>query len=487
MAGKGELLVLENFIGGKFLPCNSYIDSHEPSTGEVYCKVPNSGKDEIEAAVVAAREAFPAWSSRSPQERSLVLNRLADVLEQSLEELAQAESKDQGKTLTLARTVDIPRSVVNFRFFASSILHHVSECTQMSHLDCMHYTVRTPVGIAGLISPWNLPLYLLTWKIAPAIAAGNTVIAKPSELTSVTAWMFCKLLDKAGVPAGVINIVFGTGPRAGEALVSHPEVPLISFTGSQPTAERITQLSAPHCKKLSLELGGKNPAIIFEDANLEDCIPATVRSSFTNQGEICLCTSRVFVQRSIYSDFLKRFVEAARKWKVGIPSDPSANMGALISKAHLEKVRSYVRKAHAEGAQILCGEGVDQLTLPLRNQTGYFMLPTVITDIKDESCCMTEEIFGPVTCVVPFDGEEEVITRANSVKYGLAATVWSRDVGRVHRVARKLQAGLVWTNCWLIRELNLPFGGMKSSGIGREGAKDSYDFFTEIKTITVKH
>ncbi|XP_017730963.1 PREDICTED: aldehyde dehydrogenase family 8 member A1 isoform X2 [Rhinopithecus bieti] len=283
MAGTKALLMLENFIDGKFLPCSSYIDSYDPSTGEVYCRVPNSGKDEIEAAVKAAREAFPGWSSHSPQERSRVLNQVADLLEQSLEEFAQAESKDQGKTLALARTMDIPRSVQNFRFFASSILHHTSECTQMDHLGCMHYTVRTPVGVAGLISPWNLPLYLLTWKIAPAMAAGNTVVAKPSELTSVTAWMLCTLLDKAGVPPGVVNIVFGTGPRVGEALVSHPEVPLISFTGSQPTAERITQLSAPHCKKLSLELGGKNPAIIFEDANLDECIPATVRSSFANQ------------------------------------------------------------------------------------------------------------------------------------------------------------------------------------------------------------
>ncbi|XP_027407421.1 aldehyde dehydrogenase family 8 member A1 isoform X3 [Bos indicus x Bos taurus] len=436
MAGRGGLLMLENFIGGKFLPCSSYLDSYDPSTGEVYCHVPNSGKEEVEAAVEAARAAFPGWSSRSPQERSQVLQRLADLLEQSLEELAQAESKDQGergKTITLARTMDIPRAVHNFRFFASSILHHTSECTQMDHLGCLHYTVRAPVGIAALISPWNLPLYLLTWKIAPAIAAGNTVIAKPSELTSVTAWMMCRLLEKAGVPPGVVNIVFGTGPRVGEALVSHPEVPLISFTGSQPTAERIMQLSAPHCKKLSLELGGKNPAVIFEDANLAECIPTTVRSSFANQ------------------------------------------------------VRSYIKKARMEGAQILCGEGVDKLNLPPRNQAGYFMLPTVITDVKDESCCMKEEIFGPVTCVVPFDSEEEVIQRANNVKYGLAATVWSGNVGRVHRVAKKLQSGLVWTNCWLIRELNLPFGGMKSSGVGREGAKDSYEFFTEVKTITVKH
>nr|XP_044610814.1 2-aminomuconic semialdehyde dehydrogenase isoform X2 [Equus asinus] len=340
MAGTRALLMLENFVDGKFLPCDSYLDSYDPSTGEVYCRVPDSGKAEVAAAVAAARAAFPGWSARSPQERSQVLLRLADLLEQSLEEFAVAESRDQGKTITLARTLDIPRSVQNFRFFASSILHHTSECTQMDHAGCLHYTVREPVGIAGLISPWNLPLYLLTWKIAPAIAAGNTVIAKPSELTSVTAWMLCQLLQKAGVPPGVVNIVFGTGPRVGEALVSHPEVPVISFTGSQPTAERITQLSAPHCKKLSLELGGKNPAIIFEDANLEECVPTTVRSSFANQGEICLCTSRIFVQKSIYSEFLKKFVEATRMWKVGSPTDPSASMGALISKAHLEKGRA---------------------------------------------------------------------------------------------------------------------------------------------------
>ncbi|XP_059256751.1 2-aminomuconic semialdehyde dehydrogenase isoform X6 [Mustela nigripes] len=466
MAGTKALLTLENFINGKFVPCNSYLDSYDPSTGEVYCRVPNSGKEEIEAAVEAARAAFPGWSARSPQERSQVLHRLADLLEQSLEELAQAESRDQGDEVSGWRG---PR----FRLRELGYVYH--------------HVFSIPGEAAGLISPWNLPLYLLTWKVAPAIAAGNTVIAKPSELTSVTAWMMCKLLEKAGVPPGVVNIVFGTGPRVGEALVSHPEVPLISFTGSQPTAERITQLSAPHCKKLSLELGGKNPAIIFEDANLEECIPTTVRSSFANQGEICLCTSRIFVQKSIYSEFLEKFVQATRMWKVGIPSDPSASMGALISKAHLEKVRSYIKRARLEGAQILCGEGVDTLSLPPRNCAGYFMLPTVITDIKDESCCMKEEIFGPVTCVVPFESEDEVIQRANSVKYGLAATVWSSNVGRIHRVAKKLQSGLVWTNCWLIRELNLPFGGMKSSGVGREGAKDSYEFFTEVKTITIKH
>ncbi|XP_008944977.1 PREDICTED: aldehyde dehydrogenase family 8 member A1 isoform X2 [Merops nubicus] len=437
MAHSKALLVLENFIGGKFVPCSSYIDSYNPSTGDVYCKVPDSGKEEVEAAVKAAKAAFPIWSSKSPLERSQILNKLADLIEHDLEAFAQAESKDQGKTITFARTVDIPRAVYNFRFFASSILHHTTECTEMATVGCVHYTSRTPVGV--------------------------------------------------GVPHGVVNVVFGSGSKAGEALVCHPEVPLLSFTGSTLTAQRITEKSAPHCKRLSLELGGKNPAIIFDDADLTQCIPTTLRSSFANQGEICLCTSRIFVQRGIYNEFLKRFVAEAKKWKVGNPLDPTVDVGALISKEHLEKVKSYVKKAQAEGARVLCGEGVDSLALPAGNQKGYFMLPTVITEVKDDSCCMQEEIFGPVTCVVAFDTEEEVIERANSVKYGLAATVWSSNVGRVHRVAQRLQAGLVWTNCWLVRDLNLPFGGMKASGIGREGAKDSYEFFTEVKTITIKH
>nr|XP_009506377.1 PREDICTED: aldehyde dehydrogenase family 8 member A1 isoform X2 [Phalacrocorax carbo] len=437
MAHSKALLVLENFIGGKFVPCSSYIDSYNPSTGDVYCRVPDSGKEEVEAAVKAAKNAFPVWSSKSPLERSQILNKLADLIEQDLETFAQAESKDQGKTITFARTVDIPRAVYNFRFFASSILHHMTECTEMATMGCVHYTSRAPVGV--------------------------------------------------GVPHGVVNVVFGTGTKAGEALVCHPDVPLISFTGSTLTAQRIMEKSAPHCKRLSMELGGKNPAIVFDDADLTQCIPTTLRSSFANQGEICLCTSRIFVQRGIYSEFLKRFVAEAKKWKVGNPSDPTVNMGALISKEHLEKVRSYVKKAQAEGARVLCGEGVDFLALPTGNQKGYFMLPTVIAEVKDESCCMQEEIFGPVTCVVAFDTEEEVIERANGVKYGLAATVWSSNVGRVHRVAQRLQSGLVWTNCWLVRDLNLPFGGMKASGIGREGAKDSYEFFTEVKTITIKH
>ncbi|KAK2856315.1 hypothetical protein Q5P01_005050 [Channa striata] len=481
-----SFLILENYIGGKFVPCRNYIDSYDPSTGEVYCKVPDSGKEEVDAAVAAAKEAFPDWSAWSPQQRGQVLNKLADLIEAHLAEFVLAESRDQGKTITFARTVDIPRSAYNLRFFASSVLHHTSDCTHMDQAGCLNYTIRSPVGVAGLISPWNLPLYLLTWKIAPAIATGNTVVAKPSEMTSVTAWMMCKLLEQAGVPPGVVNIVFGSGPKAGDALVGHPDVPIISFTGSTATAQRITERSAPFCKKLSLELGGKNPAIVFADADLDQCIQTTVRSSFSNQGEICLCTSRVYVERSIYSEFLERFVTAAKKWKTGVPSDPSNNNGALISKEHLEKVRSFVALARSEGGVIHCGEGVDQLDLPEQNKSGYYMPVTVISGLPDSSRVMQEEIFGPVVCVSPFDTEDEAVSRGNGVRYGLGATVWSQDVGKVHRMANRLQAGLVWTNCWLIRDLNLPFGGMKNSGLGREGGKDSYHFFTEVKTVTIK-
>ncbi|KAM3603424.1 uncharacterized protein V6R79_021984 [Siganus canaliculatus] len=487
MSKNSSYLVLENFIGGKFVPCQSHIDSYDPSTAEVYCKVPDSGKDEVEAAVAAAKAAFPAWSERSPEERGKVLNKLADLMEAKLEEFAQAESRDQGKTVTFARTVDIPRSVYNFRFFASSVLHHTTDCSQMDHMGCLHFTVRSPVGVAGLISPWNLPLYLLTWKIAPAIAAGNTVVAKPSEMTSVTAWMMCKLMEEAGVPPGVVNMVFGTGPKAGNALVGHPDVPLISFTGSTATARHITEQSAPFCKKLSLELGGKNPALVFADADLDQCIQTTVRSSFSNQGEICLCTSRIYVERSIYPQFLEKFVAAAKKWKTGDPSDPSNNNGALISKEHMEKVRGFIALAKSEGCTIHCGEGVDQLDLPQHNARGYFIPPTVISGVPDSSRVMQEEIFGPVTCINPFDTEDEAVSKGNGVRYGLAATVWSQDVGKVHRVAKKLKSGLVWTNCWLVRDLNLPFGGMKHSGVGREGGKDSFHFFTEVKTVTIKH
>lgn len=484
-----DMLMLENFINGKFLPCKNHIDSYDPSTGKVYCKVPDSDQEEVDMAVKAARDAFESWSKTPPELRAKIMRKIADLIESKLDEFAEAESRDQGKPVLLAKTVDIPRACLNLRFFASTIINasSMNHSNVLNKVDAVNYCVRCPIGVAGLISPWNLPLYLLTFKIAPAIAAGNTVVCKPSEMTSVTAWMMAKLMNEAGLPPGVCNLVFGTGPKAGAAIVKHPDIPVISFTGSTATGQTITQMSAPFYKKLSLELGGKNAAIVFDDADLEKCLATTIRSSFANQGEICLCTSRVFVQKGIFDKFLEKFVEKTRQLQVGSPKDPGTNLGALISKEHLAKVLGYVKLAVNEGGEIVCGEGKDPpLNLPSPHTEGYFMHPTVITGLADSTRCMQEEIFGPVVAIVPFETEEEVIKRANGVQYGLCAVVWTENVSRTHRVSQQLQAGTVWCNCWLVRDLNMPFGGFKASGIGREGATESYEFYTEAKTICIK-
>nr|AVR59247.1 aldehyde dehydrogenase 8 member A1 [Platynereis dumerilii] len=479
-------ITVENFINGEFEQTPKYMDSPDPSTGEVWARIPDSGPEDIDRAVKAANDAFQKWSCTPEEQRSKLLLKVADLIDEHLEELACYESRDQGKPLWLARKMDIPRSSYNFRVFATSILNHIEKSHFQEQFETLNYTSRMAVGVAGLISPWNLPLYLLTFKIAPAIALGNTVVCKPSEMTSVTAWRLCGLLNEAGIPPGVVNMVFGTGARAGHALVIHPDVPLVSFTGSTATAEKIKTATASMNKKLSLELGGKNPALVFEDADLDKCIPEAARSCFTNQGEICLCTSRIFVHSSIFSRFVETFVDATRQIVVGDPRDPETKCGPLVSKEHWEKVTGYVQVALQEGSKIFCGESVDTLTLPEKNKNGYYVQPTVVTEVMDSSRLMQEEIFGPVVCIVPFQTEEEVIQRANNVKYGLSASVWTNDLARTHRVARKLQAGTVWCNCWLVRDLLMPFGGMKASGIGREGAQDSLEFFTEVKNICVK-
>ncbi|XP_052780177.1 2-aminomuconic semialdehyde dehydrogenase-like [Mya arenaria] len=475
---------VQNFIDGKFVGTEKYLDSFDPSTGEVWAKIPDSGQTDVDTAVKVAKSAFEKWASTPVAERSKIMMKIADLLESRLDEFAELESRDQGKPVWLAKSVDIPRAVYNLRFFATCALHDLNRSSHMQAVDAFNYTMKMPVGVAGLISPWNLPLYLLTFKLAPAMITGNTVVAKPSEMTSVTAWKLAEVFNHAGLPAGVVNFVFGTGPNAGDAIVKHPDVPVVSFTGGTVTAVKLRIAAAPYSKKLSLELGGKNPGIIFDDADLEKCIPTTIRSSFMNQGEICLCTSRLYVQRGIYQTFLDRFVAEAKKLVVGDPKSPDTFTGALISKEHLAKVKGYVTIARQEGATILCGE--EPLNLPERNKTGYFMRPTVISDVGDSSRLVTEEIFGPVVCVLPFDTVQEVIERANAVKYGLAATVWSTNVNTLHTVSQKLHAGTVWANCWMVRDLNMPFGGMKESGTGRESAKDSIEFFTEEKTICVK-
>ncbi|XP_071529607.1 2-aminomuconic semialdehyde dehydrogenase-like [Panulirus ornatus] len=481
-----EVLVLENFIAGTMVPCKRLLDSYDPSTGRVWAKVPDSGKLEVDAAVAAAKRAFPKWSSMSAQARAKHILKVADLLESQLEEFAVAESQDQGKPLWLARTMDIPRAVLNLRHFAHAIPHHLNTSNVQTEAGVVNYTLREPVGVAGLVSPWNLPLYLLTFKLAPAVMCGNTVVAKPSEMTSVTAYKFCKVLQDADFPAGVINIVFGLGPSAGEALVVHPDVPLVSFTGSTATGKHIAEVTAPMFKKLSLEMGGKNAAVVFSDCDLEACLNTLKRSSFINQGQVCLCTSRIFVQQPLYEEFLDKFVEAVKELRVGNPSEEGVFMGALNSKPHLEKVRRYVRYAVEDGGTVLCGEGIDMCIIPEENKNGYFMRPTVITGLDDKSRCMQEEIFGPVTCVVPFNSEGEVVQRTNDTSYGLCASVWTSNLGVAHRMAHKLKVGTVWTNCWLVRDLDMPFGGVKKSGMGREGTQDSLEFYTEAKTVCTK-
>jgi len=480
-----SLFVINNFTDGLYVPPSKgkYLDNFNPSTGKVYSQIAHSDKEDVDKAVTSAKKAFKTWSKTSRQERSKILNKIADLIEVRLLEFAEAESIDQGKPVTLAKTVDIPRVVSNFRYFAGIILYHQENSTEMEDL-AINYTQRVPAGVAGLISPWNLPLYLLTWKIAPALAVGDTIVCKPSEFASVTAWKLCTVLNEAGVPHGVCNMVFGLGSIAGAALVQHPDVPLISFTGGTATAEHIIRDSAPYAKKLYLELGGKNPCIIFDDANLEECVSTTVRSSFSNQGEICLCGSRIFVQEGIYDKFIASFVESTKKLVVGDPSNPKTQFGALVSEEHRKKVEYYLAIAKQEG-KILCGGDRPELSPELEG--GYFLNPTIVADLPYTCKIQTEEIFGPVVGITKFKTEEEVIEMANSSKYGLAAIVWTENGKLAHRVSLALESGTVWVNCWMVRDLNVPFGGFKQSGLGRMGGSHSLDFYTEQKTICMKY
>ncbi|XP_018020607.1 2-aminomuconic semialdehyde dehydrogenase-like [Hyalella azteca] len=478
---------LQNFIDGKFEPWSGpWIRSVNPATGVHEINVPDSGSDEVNAAVDAATRALPGWRALSCAQRAEYMTRVADLLDASLQQFAEAESRDQGKPVWLAAKVDIPRAVLNFRHFAAALPHLLGTSKILSESQTVNYTTREAVGVAGLISPWNLPLYLLTFKIAPALMSGCTVVAKPSELTSLTAFMLCQLFVEAGVPAGVLNMVFGSGAAAGSALTQHPDVPLISFTGSTATGATIASITAPLFKKLSLEMGGKNAALVFSDCDLNKTVATLVRSSFINQGQVCLCTSRIYVHSRIYDEFLDKFVAAVKKLKVGSPDDDSSYLGPLNSAQHLAKVRQCVVQAVKDGGRVLCGETRDELQLPPQCANGFFMAPTVITDVPEESQAMKEEIFGPVTCVRPFSTEEEVVRAANGVRYGLCAAVFTQDLGTAHRVAHALQVGTVWTNCWLVRDLDLPFGGMKQSGLGREGTHESWDFFTQQKTICLQ-
>jgi aminomuconate-semialdehyde/2-hydroxymuconate-6-semialdehyde dehydrogenase len=471
---------LANFINGEFAApvSGAYFHDINPATEEVIAEIPDSGAEDVDRAVAAARAAFPGWSRTPAADRSKVLLRLADLIERNFDELARLESCDNGKTISLARRLDIPRAVQNFRFFATAILHQETEA-HMTDASALNYTLRQPLGVAGLISPWNLPLYLLSWKIAPAIASGNTCVAKPSEMTPLTANRLAELSVGAGIPAGVINIVHGLGPKAGAAIAAHRDVPLLSFTGGTATGAKVAAAAAPLFKKVSLELGGKNPNVVFADADLDQAIPTSIQSSFANQGEICLCGSRIFVERSIHDQFVDRFVDATKRLRIGDPLEETTDIGALISEAHLQKVVGYIELAKKEGGSIVTGgRRVDR--------RGYFVEPTVITGLGCNCQVLQDEIFGPVVTITPFDNEGEAIAFANSTRYGLSSSVWTRDLQRAHRVAAAIDSGTVWINCWLLRDLRVPFGGMKESGVGREGGFNSLEFFTEAKNVCVK-
>ena len=475
-----------NYINGVLQePCSKqYIDNYEPATGKVYSLVPDSNTQDVQLAVDAARAAFAEWSKTGLEERMMVMMKIADGIQNRFHEFVEAESKDNGKTIHLAAAMDIPRAISNFRFYASALQHFSSESHQTPGL-AINYTLRQPVGIVGCISPWNLPLYLFSWKIAPALATGNCVVAKPSEITPYTAYLLSQVCIEAGLPKGVLNIVHGLGGKAGQAIIEHPEIKAISFTGGTETGKHIAATAAPMFKKLSLELGGKNPTLVFADCDFEETVAQTVRASFTNQGEICLCGSRVFVERPLYEKFKAAFVERVKAMKVGDPSDSATNLGAIVSKQHHAKVLSYIELAQREGGTILTGGKA--LKLDGRCADGYFIAPTVIEGLDYNCRTQQEEIFGPVVTLTPFDTEEEALIMANSVKYGLASSIWTNDLKRAHRVAEKIESGIVWINCWLLRDLRTPFGGVKASGVGREGGFEAMKFFTEAKNICIKN
>jgi aminomuconate-semialdehyde/2-hydroxymuconate-6-semialdehyde dehydrogenase len=477
---------IQNFIDGEFVPpCSDrYLDNVDPATGEPYSLVPDGDERDVERAVEAAERAFPAWSATPDEERSRLLLGIASRLEAELDSVARAESIDTGKPVKLARTVDVPRAVRNLRFFATAILHADSEFHTTDQV-AIHYTLRRPRGVAGCISPWNLPLYLFTWKIAPALATGNTVVAKPSELTPMTAYLLCRLCREEGLPPGTLNVVHGRGPAAGAAIARHPRIPTISFTGGTATGAEIARAAAPLFKKVALELGGKNPNVVFADADMDQALPSSLRASFSNQGELCLAGSRIFVEDTAYPRFLERFVAQTRTLRVGDPQDEATDQGALVSREHFEKVLSYIRLAREEGGEIHCGAG-PPASLPERCRGGYFIEPTVITGLPVHSRVNQEEIFGPVVTVTPFHGEDEVVDYANATRYGLAASVWTENLSRAHRLAERITAGVVWINCWLLRDLRVPFGGTKHSGVGREGGQEALRFFTEPKSVCLR-
>ena len=477
------MIYIQNYINGEFVGTDETIENINPANGEIIAHIPKSSSKDIESAVESADLARHSWSKLSLEDRADWLDKIANALEAKADEIASLESLDTGKPISLAKAVDASRSITNFRFFAQFSKDFSVENFEMD--DATNHVLLKPVGIAGLITPWNLPLYLLSWKIAPAIVMGNTVVAKPSELTPLTANLLSETLHEINFPAGVVNIVHGLGSEAGHAIVEHPKVNLISFTGGTLTGKKVAETAAPMFKKLSLELGGKNATIILEDTNLDESIPEIARSGFMNQGQVCLCGSRIFVSDKIWDEFLDKFVKYVENMKVGDPSSLDSDLGALVSFAHRDKVESYIHLAQREGGKILCGGKEPQLPSPF--DRGAFLEPTVVSGLSHLSRTATEEIFGPVVTLHSFRTDEEAIEMANCTDYGLAGSVWTGDSKRGKSVAEKIDTGMVWVNTWLHRDLRVPFGGVKDSGVGREGGRWSLSFFSEAVNICVKN
>jgi aminomuconate-semialdehyde/2-hydroxymuconate-6-semialdehyde dehydrogenase len=476
---------IKNYINGELVEpaSKAYLDNYCPSTGKIYSHIPDSDEKDVEEAYKAAKAAFKTWSITPKEKRSEYMLKISALIEKNLDRLAMAESIDNGKPLKLAKTVDIPRAAANFHFYGTGILHYASESHSMEET-AINYTLRQPIGVAGCISPWNLPLYLFSWKIAPALAAGCTVVAKPSEVTPMTAYMLSEICIEAGLPKGVLNIVHGLGGKVGNAIVSHKDIPLISFTGGTATGKHIASIAAPMFKKLSLELGGKNPNIIFADCDYEKMLATTLHSSFANQGQICLCGSRILVERSIYEKFKADFVRKTKELTVGDPMSDKTKIGAVVSKQHHEKILGHIEHARKEGGKILCGG--ETFNPGGDFAEGYYISPTIIEGLGHDCRTNQEEIFGPVVTIAPFDTEEEALQLANSTMYGLASVLWTQNLSRAHRIANNIHAGIVWINCWLLRDLRTPFGGVKASGVGREGGFEALDFFTEPKNVCIK-
>ena len=477
---------LKNYINASFQDAvnQQVISVFEPATAQVFATIPNSDKADVALAVAAAKAAFPAWSKTDLETRHDFLMKISDAILSRLDEFAAAESRDNGKPIWLAKQVDIPRAAQNFKFFATAIMQFASESHEMPN-EALNYTLRKPIGVVGCISPWNLPLYLFTWKIAPALAAGNCVIAKPSEVTPYTSYLLSTICEEVDLPKGVLNILHGDGLSCGKAIVEHPEIKAISFTGSTRAGRDIAAIAAPMFKKMSLELGGKNPVLIFDDCNYEEMLATTVQSSFRNQGQICLCGSRIYVEKSIYEKFKNDFIARVKQLKVGDPNHVDSQQGAIVSKVHFEKIMHHIELAKAEGGVLLCGG--KSVKIEGRCSEGWFVEPTVFEGLSNACKTNQEEIFGPVVTIQSFDNEEDALQKANDIDYGLAAVVWTENLRKAHRLAGNLEAGIVWVNCWMLRDLRTPFGGVKQSGIGREGGWEALRFFTETKNVTIKY